>query len=292
MLRRRLHFERLEDRRLLAVTVNFSSSTGQLNIFGDGASDAVAIDGRGVMGRVSVQVNGAVRLVPQGVNSINVVMGAGSDVLDISALLIGGSLTVNMGSGSDRVDLDNMANLAGGGVSGNMFIGGHTTINMGGNAGDLVEFDQSNLFSNFIGGNLTLLLVADVNLNGNGASFQTDNSDITVGGSLTVGLTPFGDVNGDFITVDIDDLNVGGFTTITGSSAADVVRFTDSSFVRNVNISLLGGSDVLNIGATGNPNRFQAQIAFYGGSGTDTLDNTGANQFAFPIKKFSVENEI
>lgn len=292
MTLRRLQLERLEDRSMLAVTTSMNFSTGVLSVNSNSAGDTVALEGIGQLGAVAIYANGASLNSFGNVRSIKVNMGSGNDRLDVAALVISGDLTINMGSGSDVFNLNNTPDGPGLGDN-NVFIGGSINANLGSNPGDRVDWDGDNLdYSIFIGQNVVLKGVADVDLDGNGGLIALEESDILIGGSLTISLTEFGDQNGDGQSIDMDDVNVGNTTTINGSSAADRVRITDSKFSWRFTISLGGGNDVLDL-ANGidNHNTFGYQFVYSGGAGTDRFESQGTNYGATPVF-VSVEIQI
>lgn len=293
MLGHALRIEQLEDRKLMTVSANFAASSGILTITSDAASDMVNVEGSGVAGQLRVSANGGFGALFSGVRSIRANLGGGNDHLLIAAIQIGGGVTINMGSGSDQFRLYTRTFLPSS-MDGNVMIGGPLTANMGNNVGDFVDV-HANLatFGIFVGGNVALHNVADVDLNGNGGSSLSETIDIHVGGNLTIGLSSFGDVNSDGLNVDIDDLNVLGTTTINGSSAADRVQITESTFARRVVVSLGAGDDLLDLDlGAGFRNRFFDRFTFYGGSGFDTFDNNTDNVFAFQPVLSSVEATV
>ena len=123
---RRLHFENLEDRRLLAGNVTAVKIGATLFITGDDASNAIEIraanpatpgDGNVlVTGLVDndpasnqpTSVNG-VLLISQpfsGIQNLNIDMKGGNDSVDIDAPLTLKDLTAKMGAGNDRFSIN------------------------------------------------------------------------------------------------------------------------------------------------------------------------------------------
>lgn len=291
MLPRKLGFERLESRSMLAVTASMTAASGVLTINSDAAEDAVALEGAGPLGSLRVYANGAFLRHAEGVRSIRANLGSGNDRLDIAAVSIGGDVIVNAGSGSDVVDVDNTPG-AGPAADSQVFIGGSLTVNMGNDAGDRVDFagDASD-YCIFIGRNVSLTGVADVKLDGQGGDWNLNESDIAMGGSLLISLSSYGDVNGDGLSIAMDDLNVGNTMTVNGSLAADRVLITDSVVTRRVSISLRGGDDLLDLdgGGPDTPNMFNDRFTYNGGPGTDSYNPFFLNVFAMPPVIVSVE---
>jgi hypothetical protein len=278
-----LRFERLEDRQLLAVSVT-TGKKGLLLLSGDAASDVVDIDGTAVPGQVEVFVNGVSQGLYNSVRTIKGNLGLGNDTLNLSAINIGGNVDVNLSLGADTFDIDNNT-FGGANPDGSVFVGGSVIVSMGGDAGDFVEWTSDVApFGIHVGNNVTLTGVADVELDGAGGDFNLQARDIGVGGRLSITLTGLGDVNGDTITLDIDDVNAFGVTTLKGSPAVDRVEISNSSFIRKFVATLGGSDDRLDLDAAGNPNRFGAAMVVDFGIGSDTLDNQAGNLFAFPPK--------
>lgn len=274
-----LHFERLEDRQLLAVSVT-TGNKGLLVLAGDAAGDTVDIDGTGVPGQVEVFVNAVSQGTFGGVRTIRGNLRGGDDVLNLSAIHIGGSVGVKMGGGADRFDVDNNT-FGAANPDGNVFIGGSVTVSMEGNPGDFVEWTCDVApFGIQVGGNVTLTGVADVEFTGAGIDFNHQARDINIGGYASITLTGLGDVNGGGIHLDMDNVNVFGATNIKGSIAAERIEFSNSSFIRKFVGTLGGGDDRLDLDVGGSPNRFGAAMAVDFGLGNDTLDNQVGNQFA------------
>src|SRR5262245_30197720 len=119
-------FERLEERRLLAVSVT-ATSQGLLKIVGTTGSDTVDVDGTGVAGSVDVFINGIFSATFAGIKDISASMKGGADRLNLSAIDIDGSVTIDMAAGADIVDIDNTTTL-GGGPDGNVLIDGSLNV--------------------------------------------------------------------------------------------------------------------------------------------------------------------
>jgi hypothetical protein len=280
-----LNFERLEDRRLLAVSVT-TGKQGLLKITSDGGSDFVEVDGTGVFGEVDVYVGGSFAGTFSGVKTIKAAMKGGEDSLHVSAIQIGGALDVNMGAGPDIFDLDTEA-VGGEGAPffGDVFIGGAVIAKLGNNTDDFVEWDTNVAGEGFgitIGNNVTLQGAADVDLDGAGEDFGVQDTDINIGGFLRITSNIAGDVNGDGHNVDLDDINVGGTTIIALGAADDDIQVTDSSFARRVEASLGAGDDLIDSDeGPGNQNRFDGVVVVNGGNGTDEVDGNPLDEFAF-----------
>jgi len=287
-----LSFERLEDRILMAVSV-VRNSAGELGLKGDGASDVVDIDGTGALGGIQVFVNGVSVGTFTGIKNIRGSLGAGNDVVNLHAIQIGGFVNLNMNSGGDRISIDNntfgLAN-----PDRSVLIGRYLIAEMGNNAGDLVTM-QCNVagLGITIAGNVDLVYASDVDFNGDGGTSSNEPTDVTIGGILKMTMGRFGDANADGLTVDLDDVNVGGQMALQGSTAVDRVEFTDCSFAQPMSVSLGAGNDVLDLdGGAGEGNVFNAKVTFNGGAGTDTLDDSAFNVFAVPRTVISFESIV
>lgn len=118
-----------------------------------------------------------------------------------------------------------------------------------------------------------------------------EDRNINIGGSLTIGLSNFGDIDGDGRNTDIADITVGNTTVITGSNTNDQVFIADSTFVRRVTVNLGAGDDRLDLdNGVGQGSVFQDRFVYNGGSGNDTFDTYNQNQFDFAPVLSSIEN--
>lgn len=282
MFRKSLRFEALEDRRVLAITLNFNPTSGLLSIQSNSASDFVQVEGMGRPGALEIESNGTVLNRFEGVQRINASMGGGDDGLFFGAVFIGGSIVANMGSGKDVFDLDATTTSIGFSVDGPSFVGGSVTANMGGNAEDYVNVDAAGADGVTIGGNFTVNQAADVDFDGDGMSVLFQANDICIGGNLSIGLAMFTDVSMDGANLELRDVNVGGMTSIQGSSAGDLVRIFNSSFGRKLSVNLMAGNDTLDFGGLSDRNYFADRVTLYGGSGNDTLNENDFNVFVIP----------
>jgi hypothetical protein len=268
--------ERLEERRLLAVTVT-ATPQGLLKIAGNGASDTVDIDGTGAPGGVDVFINGGFAGTFAGIKNISATMKGGADVLNLSAVDITGSVTVDMAGGADRVDLDNTTTL-GGGPDGDLVIGGGLSIVMGNNAGDVIDWASTGGFGTTVGGSAVLAGAATFNLDGAGGTSSLEASDLNVDGLLQVSSKL---ASNSFI----DDVNVGSTTIISLGKKADSVVILDSRLSGDLEVLMGGGNDLFDLdfsGLAGDASQFDGNVNVLGGGGMDTLDELAANVFATP----------
>jgi hypothetical protein len=284
----RLQFEQLENRALLAVSVT-TGKQGLLSIVGDSAGDVVEVDGTGAAGQVNVYVNGSYEGTFDGIKTIKANLKGGDDELHLSAIHIGGAVSVDMGGGEDLFDLDTQSVAGGEGgqaFSGNVFIGGSVICKMGGNAGDNVECDTAvggEGLGITIGNNVTLAGTADAELDGAGTTYGAESEDIRIGGFLKVSLNGSGDADGDDTEVLLNNVNVGGTTILNGSAIRDRIVAIDSSFARRVAVTLGAGDDKLDLDAgAGSANLFSGPVVADFGAGTDTLDDQPGNIFLVP----------
>jgi hypothetical protein len=279
-------FERLEDRRLLAVSVRLGVKRGVLAVTGDADMNDVDIEGSGGVGNVEVLVGGVSVDTFVGVKSIRVNLGGGNDTLGIAAVNIPGSITADMGAGADVFELDNLGLLHNGAVQ----VGGSVTVTFGGNMNDVADWNTNLAGVGItVGNNVVLAGAAKVNLNGNGGSSVVQATDVTIGGALKVGLNG----TGAGVTLDLDDVNVGGASILNGSLAADSIQVTYCRFARRVDARLGGGDDLLDIDGGGMANSFFGPVVFDFGVGVDTLDASGGNSFFTPpVNRNGPENPI
>lgn len=292
MLRRMLRMESLEDRRLTAVTTVFNAGTGLLRLTGNAADDYVNIEGTGDVGSMFVFVHGVQQgNVLRGVRSIDANLAGGNDRLGVTAVQIGGSLTVNMGIGNDIFGMGTTPFYSSA-PDGPVIIGGSVQATMGNNPIDWVVWNSESI-GIFVGGNVNITQVTDVSFYGSGTTLLTELSDIHIGGNLVLSVSAYGEVTGDGNKVRLSNVNVCGTTTIQGSSAPDRVQITDSAFVRRVNIQLGAGNDWLGLdGGFFERNAFGHHVNFQGGGGDDTIDEYSLNIFAIPPDVLSFEQRI
>jgi hypothetical protein len=227
-----LTFEKLEDRKLLAVSATQRGST--LNVTGSNGNDAVAIDGvaPGVVVVTDLDTGFATLFV--GVRNINVdtkagidavLVGAGSGLLDLA----GGKLSIRTGNDIDIVAVTGLQNsqLAVKTDGGSDVVAivdsavlGKTSINTGSDD-DAVIFDNS-------------LFAQDVSVDtGSGVDiFAAD--DCLFSGSLNVNL---GSGN-DFVAV-TDSLVGGGFSVNGGTGIDEVLDFGGTVVIGTVKLKSL-----------------------------------------------------
>lgn len=260
---------------MLAVNVT-ASSQGLLKITGDNAADTVDVDGTGVTGTLDVFVNGGFVGTFAGITNISATMKGGADRLNLSAIDIAGSVTVNMGSGADVFDIDN--DTFGLGPDGNVHIGGGLNVVMGNNAGDAIAWDSTGGFGTTIGGSAILAGASTFNLDGDGGTSALEASDLNIGGLLQISSKLAS-------TSFIDDVNVASTTIISLGKRADSVTIVDSHFGGDVQVILGAGNDLFDLdysGAPGDASQFDGNVNVLGGAGMDTLDELAANVFAIP----------
>jgi hypothetical protein len=227
-----LTFEKLEDRKLLAISVAQKGST--LNVNGTSGNDAVAIDGVAPGVVVVTDLDTGFASLYVGVRSINVdtkagidavIVGAGSGLLDLA----GGKLSIKTGDSIDVVAVTGLQNsqLAVKTDGGSDVVAivdsailGKTSINTG-SEDDAVIFDDS-------------LFAQDVSVDtGSGVDiFAAD--DCLFSGSLNVNL---GSGN-DFIAV-TDSLIGGGFAANGGTGLDEILDFGGTVVIGTVKLKSL-----------------------------------------------------
>jgi hypothetical protein len=101
-------FERLEARHLLAGNVTVSVFGGNALINGDLADNNIFIQGTVVTGRTSGGSATSINGTPNGsfdfaafTQDLNVIMAAGTDVVEVNGLTVPGNLSINTGDGAD-----------------------------------------------------------------------------------------------------------------------------------------------------------------------------------------------
>lgn len=268
-------FERLEERRLLAVSVS-ATSQGLLKIAGDNAADTVDVDGTGIPGTLDVFVNGGFVGTFAGIKNISATMKGGADHLNLSAIDIAGSVTVNMGTGADIFDIDN--DTFGLGPDSNVHIGGSLNVVMGNNAGDVIDWDSTGGFGTTIGGSAVLAGAGTFDLDGEGGSSSLEVTDLNVGGLLQISSKL---ASSSFI----DDVNVASTTIISLGKKADNVLIAQCHLSGDLEVLLGGGNDLFDLdffGVAAEASQFDGNVNVLGGAGMDTVDELAANVFAIP----------
>jgi hypothetical protein len=119
---------------------------------------------------------------------------------------------------ADEFEMTNIADEGLNGVDNDIFIGGNVTAAMGNTAGDVVHWETTeSSWGIWIGGNVSIHRATELDFNGMDGDFETQFDDIHIGGYFCIPLSPFGDL-------DLDDVNVGGTTSISGTLDADEVE--------------------------------------------------------------------
>jgi hypothetical protein len=270
-----LNFEQLEQRRLLAVSVT-TGKQGLLSFVGDGVDDLVVVTGTGVAGEVDVFANGGFVGTFSGVKTIKANLKGGDDILELSAIHIGGAVDVDMGQGEDIFVIDTFApGGEGQGFAGDVFIGGSVICKMGNNVDDIAVFDTDNGAPGFgitVGNNVTIAGAEITDFQGEGGSSAVQSTDVTIGGFLKVSSS----VDGAIIAA--RDINVGGTTIVTLGAGDDIVDIQDCSFARRVEVSMGAGDDIVAV----RDSISDADVVAKGGKGDDILDTSMGNDFALP----------
>lgn len=143
------------------------------------------------------------------------------------------------------------------------FIGGSIDVAMGDQAGDSFELLVQTLDKSVqVGGSVNVRGADHVKIDGVGSSSDSDEADVDIGSNLVV-RSKLG------ATVEVDDTNVGGATSIRLGNAGDFVRLQDSLFVRKLEVKLGGGDDTLRFET---PVGCATDLSVDGGAGTDALE--------------------
>ncbi len=264
------------------ASVKLNGST--LIVTGDSGDDSVVIDGKESFSKLTVSVNAVPFGDFGGVRDIRVKTKGGNDGVVVSALEIGGNLSISTGTGTDTVEIDPFN-----GVTMEVFIGGDVALDLGGQADDDVSIHEAIDLSVRIGGNLRIKGAGKVRIDGAGTGSDSDALDVRIGGDVLIDTKVAKDVGPAGFTLLLEEVDVGGSFRFRSGNGVDKVGLADSHFVGAVSIKLRGGDDTLGVGAS--PvlaNEFHAKISLNGGAGTDELDIDPANVFAVPpaVKSF------
>lgn len=274
-----LPVEMLEDRTLLSVSALFSPASGKLSIKGDCDGKAVLVEGTGVEGEMDVYWGGLHLGNFTGVKHIEGKFGSGDDYLQLAAVEIPGKLNVKMGGGEDTFLMDNSP-FVGPSAPGDLKIGGKTTVNMGNNPDDFVKLSaNAGDHGVYLKGNAKFLGSPDVDLRGAGGTSVVESHDVHIQGNLSIKLSPYGDANGDGENLRLRDVNMHGTTKIVGATGNDKMEIYRSQFAGPLNVNLRGGDDLFDTHIGAGSNRFNGPVKLNGGFGTDTYDQSAANQF-------------
>jgi hypothetical protein len=263
---RRLWFEGCEDRRLLAVTINWANPV--LMLTSDAASDAVSVIGRATYVDIFVNNNFQARIQTANANNVNEIRfagGGGTDSLTIQGIKPTGSLLI----GSPGNELTGVENLT-------VVNGNNVTIH---NGADPLNFGTSKfngtLTVNSVGsltqtGALSVNGAATITVSGAGSDITLDNAANNFNNTVTITANGAGqdvsltDVNG----IVLGNTNVGGNLSIVANNNS----------TKRVAISQTAGSTVMVAGST--------SLAV-GSSSTITLNNAG-NDFHGPGGSLSI----
>jgi hypothetical protein len=287
--RRNFHYDELEPRLMLTVTPNLSNS-GLLTITGDAASNDINLIGTGTEGSVAYYLEGILQTTFNGVKSIKVDLGDGSDFLEIAAVRIPKNLTVNLGSGNDQFDMDTTPDY-GAHADGQVIIKGFVKAELGGDAGDDVDWDCQSGYGIEIYKNVKLTGAAFVDMAGSNSMVVITNSAIEIKRNLTIELSGLG--NGSGVEVDMNNVNLFGKTTIVGSNQIDEIRIIDTRF-GDLTIDLKEGADAVFMKEAGQTDRnvIVGLGTFQGGDGSDVLALGSFNTFGKGPKILSFETVI
>jgi hypothetical protein len=288
---RKLSFQSLEERTLMAGDVGAAVSNGTLTLTGDSNANDVQVvqligtDGRLVagdfivIGKNGTTINGFSSRSFGNVTNMNVTLGnpgsrntgnddhftLGADTTDLKAttLTLAGALVVDMGDGNNQVDLQGVK------------IGGETVVNTGkdldvvlvrgtflrsltvntGNSGDTFQ-----TLNTTVANNLNIQMGTDV------SNDVVDLSNTIVGFDLNIQT---GDSSNDGIgdTVLLDHLNVTHDLSVVTGSGTDNVSITNSNLHDKVFMDLGAGNDSLSISNVGITDAVTINL----GAGDDTV---------------------
>jgi hypothetical protein len=234
-----------------------------------------------VSGQVDVFVNGGYYDTFDGVKTIKAAMKGGDDLLELSAIHIGGAVDVDMGEGGDLFVIDTLPFFGGEGqgFAGDVFIGGSVIAKLGND-----QFDEGAMvtfgliggegFGITVGNNVTIAGGEGTFLGdffGLTGSSAVEDTDINIGGFLKISSNiP------DGAEVTVQNVNVGGTTILTLGGGDDDVLVEASSFARRVDVSMGAGDDELVV----EDSSFAAAVVANGGKGDDFLDASVGNSTA------------
>ncbi len=259
--------------------VTIEQRKADLVITGDAAANSIVVRGTTSMSELEVAIDGVLPTrIFAGVRNLTVETGAGDDRVGLVGFHLGGNVSIRLGAGVDRAFVGTHKSVA---LRNDLFIGGRLDIRAGGSAGDVIEIQPDPGDSLTFGGDVRVDGARIINLNGDGGEDTMQDGDLLIGGDLSI-TTDFDPADGVTAShCEIDDVNVGGKTTIDLGASADVVVIGDSHFTRNVSIDLGPGDDELDLDdGPSSRNRFDAKFVAKGGAGTDALDIRPENLFA------------
>jgi hypothetical protein len=239
------------DRAWALGSVRASVSGDKLTITGDDAPNAVQVipgvgpDAFVVVGLEATLVNGALSTTVSGVKKLSIEVKGGADRIELTDVLLDGTLLVNLGAGSDAFVMQ------GGRVSKKAEING-------GQDGDDIRIRQGARFDGQLlvngGKKVDTVVVTDVSIRG--------DSEIK-GGS-----------GNDDVTVQFTSLDGGANLIVGGGDGADRTTLLDDRF-SDVQIYMGDGDDRLSVEGCD----FDRTLKAEGNGGHDELDLDGNNTF-------------
>jgi hypothetical protein len=250
---KRMGFESLEGRQLMAVLVNVTG--GDLVVTGNGQADQVEITQLApnlysVEGQNGTLVNGQASGQFFATDDIRVNLGGNNDRLTVGDGVNGGftvlnDLVIDMGAGADVVNVNGVT------VRDDVSIrtgDGNDNVTFRGTVGSQpnVDFGQNDLF-------------IDTGLRSDTVSVQ--NTFVRRNIVVNTGTDTFGDV------VDILFANVGNNTNVSTGGGADLVRISDAGFNNDLTVITGAGNDWVSLNAV-QVDEFFASL----GADSDRLD--------------------
>lgn len=231
-------------------------------VAGDSTDDVIHVEGTGALGELRVLEGTSPTEVASffGVRDVEIKTGDGNDAVNVSGIEIGGSIKAKLGAGVDFMRIDDL--LADGVTVRATFVGNSLAVALGDQAGDSFECRvQDPTGSVRFGGGVSVRGGAVVTFDGISAAGDSDPSDIHIGANLVIRskLTT---------VVSLDDINIGGSTSIRLGGSADFVEIDDAHFTRNFELRMGAGNDAVEFADAVELN---ANALFDGGTGTDSI---------------------
>lgn len=231
-------------------------------VAGDSTDDVIHVEGTGALGELRVLEGTSPTEVASffGVRDVEIKTGDGNDAVNVSGIEIGGSIKAKLGAGVDFMRIDDL--LADGVTVRATFIGNSLAAALGDQAGDSFECRVQNPTGSVrFGGSVSVRGSSIVTFDGISSSGDSDPSDIHIGANFVIRskLTT---------VVVLDDINIGGSTSIRFGGGADFVEIDDAHFTRNFELRMGAGNDAVEFADAVELN---ANALFDGGTGTDSI---------------------
>lgn len=245
----RLDYHRLEMRQLLAGDVAVTHNSGILNVLGDGLANEIQIVGTAnggatLVGTANTTINGGTTsfVVESGLRQVNIRLGNGNDVVDLSGLVLSDRLIIDGDGGNDQI--------------------GIRDINIrflevdGGTGDDVLEFH--NAYSR-----------RDIRIRG-----QAGNDTVSIT-AMAADRNFYLDTGDGSDTIAIDNLGVRKSIQIDSGSGDDALFMTGEVYGYKTKIRLSDGNDVLGVvpqtSGSNTTATFRRRLDINAGAGDDNV---------------------